>query len=562
MTRLTRATAIATWTFVALALISLAGCTLIEGYAEARSARIGEYEKPETTAEVLGAARFLFDDLGGLNTRTLKTNAMPWKVVTTAMVLEHVRRNGGSVDREAPSRILQNFGWITPTGIDNWPQGEAPKLDKPVGIVAGEIRNTVPRIRLEVANIGCAACHAGMSYDARGEPTGRIWLGSPNTSRYFDGYLRAVVSGLRYIKDKEEELLRTIPAVFPDVHADELATIRKRALPQIRERLEQAERGEEILIAFGHGAPGLTNGIAALKLRLNAKPSLISNQEYGYTSIPDLYGRWMRSSVLYDGLYAFDRRERFRPRTREHRRSDTEHAQFSSIVAFFLVPAMGIAADATEPQAGRIGDIVAFLDAYRPQPFPGAIDTSRAGRGSAIYASHCASCHGAYSAGTNNVTLLNYPNRLIVQADMNSDPERWRAITDDLVRALDATPVADKINAANANGYVASILNGLWASAPYLHNGSVPTLWHLMRPEQRPKRFMVGGHKLDFTKVGIAGSMGDDGTYRYPHDYQPWSAALVYDASQPGKSNSGHEREFRGLSDAHKDDLLEYLKLL
>jgi mono/diheme cytochrome c family protein len=545
-----------------LTLLLQGGCKFLEGYAEARSARIATYEVPGIAPEVLGAARFLFDDVGGLNTRTLETNAMSWKVVMTALAMEHTSRNSDPIGPGLPAIILQQYGWITPTGIDNWPQGPAPTFDKPVGLIAGELRLGVPRVRLEVANMGCAACHAGMSYDAQGSPTGRLWLGSPNTSRYFDGYLRAIVAGLVYVKDREEELMRNILVVFPEVHPEELATIRKRVIPLIRERLGQAERGEEILIGFGHGGPGLTNGIAALKLRLDTKPGLLTERELGYASIPDLYGRWMRSAVLYDGLYAMDQHERFVSRAHHHVRSAVERAQFSSIVAFFIVPSLGVAADATEPQTARISDMVTFLDAYRPQPFPGSINQRTAERGSKVYAAHCASCHGAYSPGTENVTLLNFPNRLVPQAEMNTDPERWRAITDRMVRALGSTPVAAKINAASARGYVAPILNGLWASAPYFHNGSVPTIWHLLRPEKRPKRFMVGGHRLDFIKLGIAGEMGADAVYRYPSGYLPWSIAQVYDVNEPGKSNAGHESEFRVLSDTQKDDLLEYLKLL
>ncbi len=102
----------------------------------------------------------------------------------------------------------------------------------------------------------------------------------------------------------------------------------------------------------------------------------------------------------------------------------------------------------------------------------------------------------------------------------------------------------------------------MWATAPYLHNGSVPTLWHLMTPDSRPERFYVGGHRLDFHKVGIDGFLAADGVYRYRSTHRPWSEPHLYDTTLPGQSNAGHEREFAGLTERHRMALLEYLKLL
>ena len=111
-------------------------------------------------------------------------------------------------------------------------------------------------------------------------------------------------------------------------------------------------------------------------------------------------------------------------------------------------------------------------------------------------------------------------------------------------------------------GYNAPFLDGIWLRAPYLHNGSVPTLWHLMHPARRPARFQVGGHALDWTRVGIAGVENPAGDFVYPAGHVPWSEPELYDTRRPGLENSGHEREFDGFDEGQKDDLLEYLKVL
>ena len=541
-------------------LVGLAGCKL-GGYSQTRANRILVAEKEGLDARTLGATRFAFDDLGGLNTDTLETNAFPWKVVVTAMAIEFASRSGVTPSPEMIPRIFQQYGWIMPNGVDNWPGKRVPHFDKPVGIVSGEIRRSVPKIRLEVANMGCAACHAGMSYDANGMPTGRIWLGSTNSSRFFDGYTRDILAALQYVRNRQDELIATVPKLFPNVHADEMATIRKYVLPQIVERLDSAAAGNDILIQFNHGGAGLTNGIAALKLRLDAKPSLVGKHEHGYASIPDLYGRRLRSSVLYDGLYALHNDARFVER-REGDFTRADQERLASIVAFFIVPSMGIKPTESEKQAARISDILVWLLDYQPQPFPGPIDRGKAAMGSQLYAQQCATCHGTYSSGIDRPRLVSYPNRLVPQDQIKSDPERWGAITNDMVRVIGRTPVAKKVNAANARGYVAPILSGIWTSAPYMHNGSVPTLWHLMHPESRPRAFLVGGHKLDLVRVGVDGEPDRQGVYRYPAGYQPWSTPVMFDTSDRGLSNSGHEDEFNRLSEAEKDALIEFLKVL
>lgn len=95
--------------------------------------------------------------------------------------------------------------------------------------------------------------------------------------------------------------------------------------------------------------------------------------------------------------------------------------------------------------------------------------------------------------------------------------------------------------------YKARPLNGIWASSPYLHNGSVPTLYDLLLPvEQRPKQFAVGSWKFDPQKVG------------YVYDGKtPW----VLDTTVKGNSNQGHEYGTQ-LSDEDRWALVEYLKTL
>ena len=82
--------------------------------------------------------------------------------------------------------------------------------------------------------------------------------------------------------------------------------------------------------------------------------------------------------------------------------------------------------------------------------------------------------------------------------------------------------------------YKARPLNGIWATAPYLHNGSVPNLYQLLLPtEQRLREFTVGRRAFDPVNVGFKTEPFDGGFRFRTHD----------DAGKPisGNSNAGHE---------------------
>jgi hypothetical protein len=102
------------------------------------------------------------------------------------------------------------------------------------------------------------------------------------------------------------------------------------------------------------------------------------------------------------------------------------------------------------------------------------------------------------------------------------------------------------------NAYEARVLRGIWATAPYLHNGSVPNLYELLlSPDKRSQSFMVGSRKYDPDRVGYV-------TTESPYK----DGTLVVGAgAQPGNSNAGHD--YSGdLNDDQRKALLEYLKQL
>jgi hypothetical protein len=120
----------------------------------------------------------------------------------------------------------------------------------------------------------------------------------------------------------------------------------------------------------------------------------------------------------------------------------------------------------------------------------------------------------------------------------------------------------DAMNGHRANGIQAPLkykvrpLNGVWATPPYLHNGSVPTLYALLSPvDERPKVFYLGDREYDPKNVGYRGSQMEGG--------------FTFDTSLPGNSNAGHEFTDvagrkgaigRKLSPEERYAIIEYLK--
>lgn len=122
----------------------------------------------------------------------------------------------------------------------------------------------------------------------------------------------------------------------------------------------------------------------------------------------------------------------------------------------------------------------------------------------------------------------------------------------------EAVPVSPKdlalqrcfTEASDILGYKARPLTGIWATAPYLHNGSVPTLYDLLLPPaQRPASFNLGTREYDPVKVGYQTAPSAANSFRF-------------DTSLAGNGNGGHDYGNAKLTEADRRALVEYMKTL
>jgi hypothetical protein len=191
------------------------------------------------------------------------------------------------------------------------------------------------------------------------------------------------------------------------------------------------------------------------------------------------------------------------------------------------------------PNFHRVTD---FVLTQPPPKFPYPVDAARVQRGWPIFESQCASCHAFGTQGVGTVTPV---------AQVGTDPYRFNSFTQALVTTFHSIHESPFLFDAysKTKGYSNLPIDGAWARAPYLHNGSVPTLWDLLQPvEKRPKQFYKGYNVYDPENLGFV----HDGP-------QAQAVGFVLDTSVPGNSNQGHLYGTQ-LSDADKRDLMELLK--
>lgn len=199
-------------------------------------------------------------------------------------------------------------------------------------------------------------------------------------------------------------------------------------------------------------------------------------------------------------------------------------------------------------------DVYAFIESVRPPKYLGPIDSQLATRGQTVFNNHCASCHGTYGPGGK------YPERLIPYEEIQTDRVRLDSLTAKHREHYGQSwfgHFGEQETWADPQGYMAPPLEGVWASPPYLHNGSVPTLWHVLHPEQRPVVWTRTSIEMDEERVGLKVETMDDVPARTSYR----DRRQFFDTRAFGKGASGHDFP-SVLSEEERAAVLEYLKTL
>ncbi len=201
-------------------------------------------------------------------------------------------------------------------------------------------------------------------------------------------------------------------------------------------------------------------------------------------------------------------------------------------------------------------DILAYLRSIPAPRYPMAIDRTLAGAGETVFAKTCSQCHGSYGPDGK------YPNRLVPIDIVGTDRLRLTGLTREFRAYFNKTWFAGNNSHSDEDpaGYVAPPLDGVWASAPYFHNGSVPTIYGVLTKEARPKYFrrIGGATAFDAKDVGFKFEVLPGSASK---DLAPEARRRIIDTTLPGLANDGHPFGF-ALSEKEKRQVVEYLKTL
>jgi hypothetical protein len=203
--------------------------------------------------------------------------------------------------------------------------------------------------------------------------------------------------------------------------------------------------------------------------------------------------------------------------------------------------------------------IESWIAALEPPKWTGPLDQSLADKGAGVFAEHCASCHGSHGAGGS------YPDRVIPIEEVGTDRVRLDSLTAKERAELTSSWFGhfgadgrDLEDRTAPTGYVPPPLDGVWATAPYLHNGSVPTLWHVLHPAERPVVWRRTPTGYDDIRVGLEVEELAD---LPPGRLRSSDRRTFFDTRKPGKSAAGHDFP-DALTEDEKTAVLEYLKTL
>lgn len=196
-------------------------------------------------------------------------------------------------------------------------------------------------------------------------------------------------------------------------------------------------------------------------------------------------------------------------------------------------------------------DVLAYIYSLQPPKYPKPVNASLAAKGKILFEQTCSGCHGSY--GEKN----SYPNLLIPASIIQTDSFLYKSnySNPQFVNWFNKSWFTKGDHAAQLvpfNGYIAPPLDGIWISAPYFHNASVPSLEAVLNSKIRPQFW-----SRDFDKP------------QYDYDKPGWKYKVenkggntsVYNTTLPGYGNYGH---YFGdaLTNEERKAVIEYLKTL
>jgi mono/diheme cytochrome c family protein len=399
-----------------------------------------------------------------------------------------------SIFRDRIPNGWKDFGFIVEDG-----------QELPVGISVRRI--AVPRV-----GFNCATCHIGtVSHDGKTQ----MILGAPAGQLDLQAYLV-------FLKTASADPVLTPDAVFKSAETtghpiswfDKLL-FRFLVFPRLAKEVAGLDQGYAWMQRRAPHGPGRTDAGNFWRARWGLRPE--NDDAVGTVDFPSVWNQRERLS----GWFHWDGNN-----------SSLTERNYSA----------ALAGGATEWLLPRrtIGQISDWLLDLKAPPFPGRVDAQLAAKGAEIYRREsCGECHNKEARKLGQVTPLSV---------LGTDPDRNGLFSPIMVEYFQQVGSGYSwrfTHYRSTDGYANMPLDGIWARAPYFHNGSVPDLASLLAPEtERPVTFLRGCNQLDDARVGFRCTKG-----------------FLFDTRLRGNSNRGHLYG-TGLGADDRSALIEYLKTL
>ena len=419
--------------------------------------------------------------------------------------------------RVFPEKFVQD-GKVAPGGYAGlgvaWEQGQ----ELPVGFT----KKTIGFAR--VAN-NCAVCHT-TSYRVSADSNPVFVVGGSAHTANVQGFFRLLIDCARDPRFNADILMAEINRVTDLDFVDRLL-YRFLIIPITKKRLLERETQFAWLYRpdFPEWGRGRDDAMNLTKYFMIRAPM---DDTFGPTDMPSV---WNLKKYVWD---------------KGHRMNyaGDSHDAYSVI----MDSALGVLGAPPADKADFLAQVQwlkDYMSELPPPKYPFPIDAARAAAGKPLFDANCAACHASERTGTP-----------LLLAEVGTD--RGRLDSWNKGAAIKANQVVREMGLErrglveeDLKGYIAPFLDGIWLKAPYLHNGSVPTLRDLLEPAaQRPQVFWRGYDVYDQTKVGFVSDTPE-----------AQRAGTRLDTASKGGGNHGHEFG-TSLSAEEKDALVEYLKTL
>jgi mono/diheme cytochrome c family protein len=427
----------------------------------------------------------------------------------------------GSIGAEARAGLPDRIWYVLPTVFaDLLPPGPGQGYERFGFIYEPGRRRPIGTSHREVPigmiGVNCAVCHVSTVRDAPDAPP-RIVLGMPANQFNLRAYVQFLRDAGRDPRFNADTLLKAIRADGGLPRLQSLA-YRYFVIPRTEKALKELDADFSWMDRQPPWGPGRVDTFNPYKELLGF--DMVRDDTVGTSDLPTIWNQGQREGMYlhWDG-------------------------NNSSLSERNKSAAIGAGASDDSLDLDSMERIERWILDFPPPPFPpDQIDRVRAEMGGRLYARECASCHDFGGARVGQVTPL---------PEIGTDPERVRSFTPDLVEKMNTIGEGKPwrfTHFRKTDGYANMPLDGVWLRAPYLHNGSVPTIRALLFPGERPATFYRGYDVYDYRNLGFV-STGPDAE----------RAGFRFDTSLRGNANGGHLYGTQ-LTRAEREAILEYLK--